>query len=78
MIREMATQYGVAFKDAYNKFYSEFTRIVGTDIHLLYKIQTNMSKMDTLEYFEPERKFLTQFHSIIKNEYQEFLDDKNK
>jgi hypothetical protein len=37
-----------------------------------------MSKMDTLEYFEPERKFLTQFHSIIKNEYQEFLDDKNK
>lgn len=72
MIREMAVSYGVAFKDAYNTLYSEFTKQSGTDIHVLYRLQEGASKMDTLQMLEPEHGFLTQFYNIIKKEYEEF------
>jgi len=71
-IRLMAVSYGVAFKDAYNTLYSEFTKQSGTDIHVLYRIQEGLSKMDTLVAMEPGHGFLTQFYNIIKNEYAEF------
>jgi hypothetical protein len=76
MIREMATQYGVAFKDAYNTLYAEFTKQSGTDIHILYKTQKGLSKMDTLELMEPDHGFLTQFYNIIKTEYEGFPRNK--
>lgn len=71
-IREMAVSYGVAFKDAYNTLYAEFTKQSGTDIHVLYRTQEGLSKMDTLVAMEPEHGFLTQFYNIIKQEYAEF------
>jgi len=71
-IREMSTQYGVTFKDAYNTLYAEFTRQSGTDIHILYRTQNGLSKIDTLELMEPELGFLTKFYNIIKKEYDEF------
>lgn len=70
-IREMAVFYGIAFKDAYNTFYSEFTKQSGSDIHVLYRLQEGTSKMDTLQMLEPEHSFLTKFYNIIKNEYNE-------
>ena len=63
-IREMSVQYGVAFKDAYNTLYSEFTKQSGTDIHILYKTYTGKSKMDVMEEFEPTDGYLTKFYVL--------------
>jgi len=71
-IREMAVSYGVAFKDAYNTLYAEFTKQSGSDIHVLYRLQEGTSKMDTLQMLEPEHGFLTKFYKIIQHEYSEF------
>jgi len=77
-IRLMAVSYGVAFKDAYNTLYSEFTKQSGTDIHVLYRTQEGLSKMDTLVAMESEHGFLTQFYKIIQSNYNDFKNDKNK
>jgi len=76
-IRLMAVSYGVAFKDAYNTLYSEFTKQSGSDIHVLYRLQEGTSKMDTLQMLEPEHGFLTQFYNIIRHEYSEFKNKDN-
>lgn len=77
-IRLMAVSYGIAFKDAYNTLYAQFSKESGTDIHILYRTQEGLSKMDTLVAMEPEYGFLTQFYKIIQSNYNDFKNDKNK
>jgi hypothetical protein len=78
MIREMATEYKVAFKDAYNILYSEFSKQSGTDIHLVYQSYFHKNKMQTLEDLEKDNGFLTLFYNIVKKEYKNYEIDKKR